>query len=157
MANFLCTHAVDMAMVTLVKDDSITVSGGGTYKKGDYFSLRNDHRELVDDKTEEIMIATRLLSLSSNKRFAASKQELRNDLVKDKDNYPRTVPGVLKFLQFHSLHSNTEELHNGPSKYRKQLETAFVTDGENDVDPKLEKQKSKTCRMWERGECNYKK
>ena len=153
--SLLCTHTVDMAMSTLIKGGSITVTGSGKFKDGDYFKLTDDHRELVDDKAEEIMIATRLLSLSSNKRFAAIKQELRNDLVKGKDNYPRTVPGVLKFLQFHSLHTNAEEPQNVSGKHRKQFETAFVTDGGNETDGKVEKQKSKPCGMWERGECDY--
>jgi len=94
----LCTHIVDMAMTSLVKERSITVSSTGKFKNGDYFTLSNDHRDLVNEKAEEICIATRLLHLSSNKKLFASKKELCNDLVKGKDNYPRTVAGVMKFL-----------------------------------------------------------
>ena len=52
-------------------------------------------------------IATRLFSLSSNKKFAASKQQLWNDLAKGMDNQPRTVAGYLKHLKFHILYANT--------------------------------------------------
>lgn len=102
----------------------------------------------MNDRADEICIATRLLSLSSNKKFSAIKQELRNDLIKGKDNYPRTVAGVLKYLQFHSLHANTQNT-------TKQLETAFVTDGDQSHNEE-KRQKSKTCRLWQSGECDYK-
>ena len=66
--------------------------------------------------------------ISSNKNFAASKQELRNDIVKGKDNYPRTVVGVLKYLQFHSLYVDTLNVTPVLSGNKKHLEIAFVTD-----------------------------
>ena len=78
----LCTHTVDMVMATLSADGTIVHQG--KYKDGGYFKLTEDHRDLVNEKAEEIFIATRLLSLSLNKKFGASKQELRNDLVKGK-------------------------------------------------------------------------
>ena len=108
----------------------------------------------MNDRAEEIYIATRLLSLSSNKKFLASRQELRNDLFKGKDNYPRTVAGVFKYLQFHSLHANTLNTTLSLSN-KKQLETAFVTDGDQSCNDD-KRQKSKTCRLWQNGECDYK-
>ena len=75
----MCTHTVDMAMATLVKDRAITTTAGATYNKGDYFKLSDADRELVNEMVEDITIATRLLSLLSNKKLSASKQELRND------------------------------------------------------------------------------
>ena len=76
----MCTHTVDMAISTLAKEGLI--SKRGKFKDRTYFDLNDAERELVNNKTEEICIATRLLSLSSNKKFSTSKQELRNDLVK---------------------------------------------------------------------------
>lgn len=121
----MCTHTVDMVISTLAKEGLI--SKGGKFKDGTYFDLDNAERELVNDKAEETCIATRLLSLSSNKKFSASKQELRNDLVKGKGNYPRTVSGVLKYLHFHSLRDNMEAEVPVQSS-RKHLETVFVTE-----------------------------
>jgi len=63
--------------------------------------LNTSTRELVNERAEEIFIATRMLLLASNKKFAASKQELKNDLVKGKDNYPRTITNMLNFLDTH--------------------------------------------------------
>ena len=63
------------------------ISQTSKYKDGVYFRLNENERYLVNDRADEICIATRLLSLSSNKKFAAGKQELRKDLVKGKDNY----------------------------------------------------------------------
>ena len=90
-----------MVMMMLRKEGIIVYKGN--YKDGGYFQLREEHRELVDERAEDICIATRLLSLSSNKKFAASKQELHEDLVKGKNNYPRTLSGVLKYLKLHTL------------------------------------------------------
>lgn len=90
-----------MAMETLSANGTIVHKG--KYKDGGYFKLIEDHRDLVDKNTEDICIITKIMSLSSNKKFGGSKNELRNDLVKGKDNYPRTVSHILKFLQFHSL------------------------------------------------------
>ena len=140
----LCTHTVDMAVNMLHNEGEISLTW--KYKDGIYLKLDDDKRELVNDRAEEICIATRLLSLSSNKKFLASRQELRNDLVKGKDNYPRTVAGVLKYLQFHSLHANTQNTTLSLSN-KKQLETAFVTDGDQSCNDD-KRQKSKTCCLW---------
>lgn len=75
-------------------------------------------------------IATRLLSLLSNKKFAASKQQLWNNLDKGVDNQPRTVAGVLKHLKFHSVYANTLNASPTLSGNRGQFEAAFVTGGD---------------------------
>ena len=67
----MCTHTVNMAISTLVKEGLI--SKGGKFKDGTYFDLDNTERDLVHDKAEDICITTRLLSLPSNKKFSASK------------------------------------------------------------------------------------
>ena len=92
----LFTHTVVMVVNMLHNEGEISLTG--KYKNCVYLKLNDNERELVNDRAEESCIATRLLSLSSNKKFSTSKQELRNDLVKGKDNHPRTVAGVLKYL-----------------------------------------------------------
>jgi len=92
--------------------------------------------------------------LASNKKFGASKQELHNDLVKGKDNYPRTVAGVLKYLQPHTLQTNTD--NPSPSPTKKQLETIFLNDGDTFVDEEKQPQKSKPCRLRQEGKYDYK-
>ena len=132
------------------------ISQTGKYKDGVYFRLNKNGRDIVNDRTEEIDIATRLLFISSNKNFAASKQELRNDIVKGKDNYPRTVVGVLKYLQFHSLYVDTLNVTPVLSGNKKHLEIAFVTDGD-EMPGEDKRQKSRLCCLWKNGECEYKK
>ena len=122
----MCTYTVNMAMTTLATEG--LVSKRGKYKDGTYYNLSDIERELVIDKAEEICIATRLLSLSFNNKFSTSKQELRNDLVKGKDNYPRTVSGLLKYLHFHSLQGNIDGAVPVQTN-KKHLEMAFVTEG----------------------------
>ena len=65
----LCTHTVDMAVNMLHNEGEISLTG--KYKDGIYLQVNDDERELVNDRAEEICIATRLLSLSSNKKFSA--------------------------------------------------------------------------------------
>ena len=125
----------------------------GTYK-GDgaasYFDLNTTNRQLVDNRVEEICIATRVLSISSNKKFSASKQELKNDLVKGKDNYPRTIPGVLNFLANHVLSSNK-------TSYTNKNETIFINNEDTQSEPASRRDVvSKTCTYWENGTCDYK-
>ena len=69
----LCTHTVDMVVNMLHNEGEISLTG--KYKDGIYLKLNDDERELVNDRAEEICIATRLLSPSSNKKFSASKQD----------------------------------------------------------------------------------
>ena len=118
----LYTHTIDMAIKSLNKEDAITATGG--YKDGTYFSLGQAMREVVSQRAEEICIANRMLSPVLNKKFAASKQELRIVLVKGKDNYPRTILAVFNFLENHSLPTSKS---NG---FLSKNETSFVTDGE---------------------------
>ena len=65
---------------------------------GAYFKMTDDQRKLVDEKTDEICLSTRSLSLSSNTLHSQSKQELKNDVIKVDDKYPRTVIFALNFL-----------------------------------------------------------
>ena len=84
--------------------------------------------------------------MSSNKKFSVNKQELQNDLIKGKDNYPRTVAGVLTYLNFHSLNANDDRggISNGSSI--KKQETAMVNDeGHNSDLDKNPSHRSKTC------------
>ena len=74
--------------------------------------------------------------------------------MKGKYNYPRTVVGVLKYLQFHSLHGNQENLMTQQGK-KHQIETAFVTDGDP-TPPGTQNQQSKMCCKWQKDECPYK-
>ena len=60
-----------MAMKSLHGNGKLTAAE--KYKEGDYFTLSADNKKLVDTKAEEICIATRLFSLSSNKKFGGSK------------------------------------------------------------------------------------
>ena len=93
----LCTNTVDMVMEKL-HDEGVLTNKPKSYKDGGYFELDEDKRNAVNERAEEICIATCLLSLSSNEKFGASKQELKNDLVKGKDNYSITISGVMNFL-----------------------------------------------------------
>ena len=110
----------------ITKTEGTIIYTGARYKDGSYFKLNKASIEMIDERAEEICIVTRLLSLSSNKKFSASKQELKNDLVKGKDNYPRTIPAVLNFIENHSLASNKSNAHIPKN------ETAFVTDGDKE-------------------------
>ena len=78
----LFTHTIDMAVSILNNEGEISLTG--KYKNGIYLKLNDNERELVNDRADEICITTSFLSLSSNKKFSASKKELRNDLVKGK-------------------------------------------------------------------------
>ena len=144
----LCTHTVDMAITQLHKESKLSTAG--KYKDGRYFDATDAERALIDARAEEICIATRLLSLASNKKFAPSKQELKNDLVKGKDNYPRTVAGVLKFLSFHNLTGKV-----GVTTRKTPLETVMLIDADGET--KQGDKKSTVCRLWEEGKCAYKK
>ena len=117
----MCTHTVDMAITEL--HDANEISAGGKWKDGAYFTLTSAESDKVNERAEEICLSTRFLSLSSDKIFSASKQELKNDLVKGRNNYPKTIPVVLNFLQFHKLTRTTSIQGKTP-----QLETAFMQD-----------------------------
>ena len=105
---------------------------------------------------EEICLSTRFLSLASNTLHAASKQELRNDMVKGEDKYPRTISATLRFLQYHNLRG--KQLSNKSNK-KGRSETAFAQQDEED-DNEGEKtppqNKSKLCGFWRDGTCEFK-
>ena len=68
-----------------------------------YFELNKDERVIVDSRAEDVFISSRILSLACNKAHHRSKQELQNDLVKGKHNYPTTFAEVMKFMSHHNL------------------------------------------------------
>ena len=70
---------------------------------GVYFNLKDKERKTIDDTAKEIYLQTRSLSLPSNKMHYESKHEFKNDNIKGKDDYPRTIAGVLHFLYDHSM------------------------------------------------------
>ena len=150
----MCTTNIDMAMKQLHSDGKISTSG--TFKDGNYFLLSKDDRQLVDDMAEEICLSTRFLSLASDRLHSASKQELKNNLVKGINNYPKTLSATLSFLQYH-------ELRGKPTERKTRPEVAFVQrDDEKDGDKKNPKGKqpnkvSGTCRRFLEGTCPYKK
>ena len=150
----MCTANVDMAMKILHNDNKI--SKNGKYEDGTYFELTKDERKLVDEMAEEICLSTRFLSLSSNRLHGASKQELKNDLVKGDDKYPRTISNTISFLQHHNLRNRATYT---PDDDKLRPETAFTQNGEEGEEPekKFEKKVSATCRQWTEGTCSYKK
>ena len=97
----LCDANVDMTIEHLFNEG--TISKGEKFKEGAYYKLSDAKRSSVDSMAEEICMSTRVISLSNNKLHYESKQELKNDKIKGKDNYPRTIAGVLNFLQYHNL------------------------------------------------------
>ena len=151
----MCSANVNMAMKTLKAEGKI--ADARTYEDGTYFQLSMDDRTLVDNMAKERCLSTRFLSLASNKLHSASKQELRNDMVKGEDKYPRTIAATLRFLQYHNLRGKTAVGKDGK---RIRNETAFAQqgDGDDDNDDKPPPQmKSKVCGQWRDGTCPYKK
>ena len=81
----MCAHTIDMAIQSLNNEGAKEVIGA--YKGNDsgdesYFNLCENTCALVNKRAEEIFISTRMMSLASNKKISASKQELKNDLIK---------------------------------------------------------------------------
>ena len=154
----LCTENVDMALNKLRSEGKVTTTG--LYKEGAYFKLSDDERTLVNRMAEEICLSTRFLSLASNKLHIWSKQELVNDMVKGEDNYPKTITGTLRFLQYHNLRGKPIPSHE---KGRKSIgtEIAFAQDDDDerksdgDASPPPNR-KSKICGQWKGGTCPYK-
>ena len=113
---------------------------------------------MVDKIAEDICLSTRFLSLASDRLHAASKQELRNDMVKGEDKYPRTIAATLRFLQYHNLRG--KQPHDKKS-HKNRSETAFAQQGDEDVDDDDDsaprQQKSKICGQWKIDKCIYKK
>ena len=92
----LCSANVDMAIRTL--RDQKNIDQMETYEGGTYFKLSTKDRKLVDAMAEEICLSTRFLSLASNRLHSASKQELKNDLIKGDDDCTRTIANTITFL-----------------------------------------------------------
>ena len=155
--SLMCTANVDMAIKALNKAGKITKSG--TYKDGVYFDMSEDERKLVENMAEEICLSTRFLSLLSKKIHGESKQELKNDLVKGGDKYPRTISNTINFLQYHSLRNRITTIIDRDTS---RPETAFLQEGEDEEHerhdpPTYPKKVSATCRQWTEGSCEYKK
>ena len=155
----MCSANIDMAIKSLNNTGKITATG--TYDDGTYFRLSSDERKAVNKVAEEICLSTRFLSLASNKLHAASKQELRNDMVKGEDNYPRTIANTLRFLQYHNLRGKQLPSSDRRNKKATYLETAFAQQGDDEEQDEEDKpspqQKSKLCSQWRDGTCAYKK
>lgn len=90
-----------MSIKTL--NDNREIDTKGTYRDGTYFKLSTNNRKLVDNQAEEICLATRFLSLPSNKVHSQNKHELKYNLIKGDDIYPRSITSTLNTLQYHSL------------------------------------------------------
>ena len=155
----ICTENIDMAMTTLRNNGKITTTG--SYADGAYYRLNDIERPLVDSMAEEICLSTRFLSLASNKLHMWSKQELVNDMVKGDDNYPKTIAGTLRFLQYHNLRGKTIPSNEKGQKLFKN-EIAFAQDDDNEdkleIDsPPSTHKKSKICGQWKDETCPYKK
>ena len=116
------------------------------FKDGTYFQLTTDERALVDDVAEEICLSTRFLALFSNKLHVASKQELKNDLVKGDDKYPRTISATMNFLQHHSLRNKNMQHFENHKGNQNRLENSFAQNGEENGEEKMVKKVSQTCR-----------
>ena len=76
----MCLVNVDMDIKALHAPNKI--SKKGTYKDGTSFVLGTDKMKLVNGHTKEICLAVYFLSLSLNKLYSQSKQELKHDLIK---------------------------------------------------------------------------
>ena len=100
----LCTANIDIAIKHLHSNGKISKSG--KYSNGVYFNITDNERKLVDKMAEEICLSTRFLALSCDAVHYKSKQELKNDMVKGDNKYPRTMASTLHFLQYHSLRNN---------------------------------------------------
>ena len=97
-----CTAKIYEAIKVLYAEGKI--SSGGTFNNGDYYKLSSDDKILVNNLTEDICLSVWFLSLANDKVHGTSIQELKNDMIKGENNFPRTMTGTLNFLEHHSLH-----------------------------------------------------
>ena len=134
----MCTANTNMALNNLRQEGKITTTG--SYEDGAYFKLTNDQRIAVDKMAEDICLSVRFLSLSSNRLHSASKQELRNDMVKGEDKYPRTIVATLRILQYHDLPG--KQVNDRKSK-KSRSEKAFAQ--RDDDDGTSNQQKGRVC------------
>jgi len=128
----LCTHTVDISMRTLREEGVNACKGtykGNTSGKESYLNLNDVTKALVNERAEDICIVTRLLSLASNKKLVASKQELKNDLVKGKDNYPQTITNMLNFLEKHYL--ATQKVTSHVQKNQDRIHNQWISEAKN--------------------------
>ena len=153
----MCSANTNVAIKTLHATGKISRSG--TYEDGAYFKLTDVERKAVDMVAEESCLATLFLSLASDKLHANSKQELRNDMVKGEDKYPRTIASTLRFLQYHNLRGKPITPPTGKLK-KLRSETAFTQadeDNEEEKDKTPPQKKSSICGKFRDGMCPYKK
>ena len=106
--------------------------------------------------SEEICLSTRFLSLASNKLYSVSKQELKNELIKGDENYPRTITSTITFIQYHTLRGK-EYLYDRYKGSRLEANFSQQGDGSDEDPPEPPKRVSKTCRQFKEGTCAYKK
>ena len=156
----MCSVNVYMVMTSLHKSGIIDNADFGTYKDWSYFALDPSVRKQVDEKEEESCLATRFLSLLSDKLHRQSKQELKNDLIKGDDKYPRNIAAALNFLQYHSLRGHGGLPRNQKGTLETDSETVFVQnntkdDGEEDAE-RRPRAVSQTCRDFDNGTCAFK-
>ena len=71
MFNIIWSVNVDMAITSPSKSGDM--ANQGTYKDGTYFELNQDERSMMNEKVEEVCLATRFLSFSNNKLYSQSK------------------------------------------------------------------------------------
>ena len=148
----MCSAKIGMALKAL--HNSNHIPSVGTYKGGDYSKLDNATRQLVDEKAEVIWLATRFLSLSSNNLHCHSKQDIKRNMIKGGDNYPRNIVSVLSFLHHHSLPGNGHQDHNGITPGLK--ETTFTQVVDEEPKKEFENRVSVMWRAFEKEECPYK-
>ena len=111
----LCKANIDMAMEQLHAKRKILprATKPGNFKDGSYFKLTNAERGAVDKVAEETCLATIFLSLSCDELHYNSKQELKNDMVKGENKYPRTIATTLHFLQYHNRKTVSNSRNRG--------------------------------------------
>jgi len=95
----------------VIKDlhDKWKISKDETYKDGIYSVLSTAKRNLVDKMAKDICLSIRFLSLSCDDIRSRSKQELKTDMLKGDNKYPRMMAATLHFLQYRDLRNNVPQ------------------------------------------------
>lgn len=104
----------------------------GGWKDGTYFSVNVSERSLVDEKAEAICLATRFISLSSNKLHYHSTQELKTDIIKGGGKCIRTISAALNFLQHYNIRGYSNNPKQGKQSPIFNEEIIFATDAEKE-------------------------